>query len=70
MNVLVNYDMHKHVIAVTLDNAFANNVTIELMRPSLSGYHDELFYVRCACHIVNLVIKDKLDLVQEFIQKK
>ena len=60
MNVLVNFDLHKYVIALTLDNASANNVVIQIMRPQLSDYHDELFYIRCRCHMVNLIIKDGL----------
>ena len=39
------------------------------MRPRLSGYHEELFYIRCGCHIVNLIVKDRLELVQERINK-
>ena len=57
LNVLVNFDLHKRVIANILDNASANNIAIELMRPSLSGFHDKLFHVRCDCHIVNLIQK-------------
>ena len=58
MNVLVNYDLHKRVIAITLDNASSNKAAIKLMRPHLSEFHEELFHVRCTCHIVNLIIKD------------
>ena len=39
LNVLVNFDLHKHVIAIILGNVFANNVAIELMRPNLNGFH-------------------------------
>ena len=39
------------------------------MQLHLSRFQEELFYVRCACHIVNLVVKDGLDLVQESIEK-
>ena len=69
MNVLVNFDLQKRVIAFTLDNASANNAAIEIMRPQLSSYHDELFHIRCWCHIVNLIIKDGLELIQEPINK-
>ena len=69
LNVLVNYDLHKRSIAITLDNTTTNNVAIELMRPHLSGFHEELFHVKCACHIVNLIVKDGLNLVQKFVQK-
>ena len=57
MNVLVNYDLQKSIITITLDNVSANNIAIELMCPSLSGYHEELLHVMCACHIINLIKK-------------
>ena len=57
-NVLVNYNLHKHIIAITLYNTFANNVAIELIRPHLSGFHEELFNIKCVCHIVNLVVEN------------
>ena len=63
MNILTNFDLHKCVITITLKNVFTNNVAIERMRPHLSGFYEELFHVRCSCHIVNLVVKDRLDLV-------
>ena len=69
MNVLVNYDLYKRVIAIMLDNASAINVIIELMLLNLSGFHEELFYITCAYHIINLKVKDRLDLVLESIQK-
>ena len=67
LNILVNFVLHERVRAITLDNASANNIVIELMHPNLSGFHEELFHVRCACHIVNLIIKEDLDLVHEAI---
>ena len=45
------------VIALTLDNALANNNAIEILRPLVSGYQDELLYQMCACHIINLIVK-------------
>ena len=69
MNVLVNYDLHKRVITITLDNASTNNIAIELMRHFLSGFHDELFHVRCGYHIINLIVNDRLKLVQDPINK-
>ena len=69
LNILVNYDLHKRIIVITLDNATTNNGAIELMRPHLSGFHEKLFHIRCACHIINLIVKDGLNLVQESVQK-
>ena len=67
MNVLVSYELDKRIIAVTLDNVSANNVAIELMRPSLSGFHEKLFHVRCGCHIINLIVKEGIDHVHRSI---
>ena len=69
MNVLVNLDLYKPVIAIMLDNAYTNNVTIKLMWPNLDGFYVKLFHIRCTLHIVSLVVKDGLDLVQESIEK-
>ena len=69
MNVLVNFELQKCVITLTLDNASTNNVAIEIMRPQLSGYHEELFHIRCGCYIVNLIMKDGLELIQGLINK-
>ena len=69
MNVLVNFELQKYVIALMLDNTSANNVAIEIMRPQLSGYNEELFHIRCGCHIVNLIVKDGLELIQAPINK-
>ena len=52
-----------------LENVSPNNIVIEFMRPQLSGFHDELFQIRCRCHIVYLIVKDGLDSVQDSINK-
>ena len=46
MKILVNYDLYKCIITITLDNASAINVAMELMRLLFSGFYDELFHVR------------------------
>ena len=67
LNILVNYDLHKCIIVIILHNATANNVALELMRPYISGFHEELFCISCAYHIVNLIVKDELNLVHESV---
>ena len=52
LNLLVDYDLTKHVIAVTLDNA------IDFLRLLV-------FHQRCACHIINLIVKSGLKHIQE-----
>ena len=44
LNVLVDYDLTEHVIAITLDNAAANTLAIAFLRPLVKGFHEELFH--------------------------
>ena len=69
MNVLIDYDLTERVIAVTLDNAAANTLAIDFLRPLVKGFHEELFHQRCACHIINLIVKSGLKRIQEPISK-
>ena len=69
LNVLIDYDLGNRIIAITLDNASVNNVAIETIRPLITGYHDVLLHQRCACHIINLIVKSGLDVVQESIHR-
>ena len=69
MSILVNYDFHKRVITIILDNASINNIVIKLMHPLLREFHDELFYIRFGCYISNLIVKDGLELVYDPINK-
>ena len=69
LKVLIDYDLRNRVIAITLDSMPANNIVIEILKPLVNGYHDELFHYRCACHIINLIVKASFKLVQEPINK-
>lgn len=61
------------VFSITVDNASSNEVAIEYMRKRmrtrgtllLDGSH---LHMRCACHIINLVVKDGLKEMQESIE--
>ena len=60
---LVNYNLHKCIITITLDNVSINNVAIEFIRSIPSRFYEELFYVRLVYHIVNLIMNDGLTLM-------
>ena len=63
------YDLGNREIVVTLNNACANNIAIEILRPLVSGFHDEFLQQMCVCHIINLIVNFGLDIVQETILK-
>ena len=59
MAVLNEYTLENRVFAITLDNAAANNKTMNdiLTKRPISGFHEELLHCRCACHIINLIVE-------------
>jgi hypothetical protein len=53
-------DRRPTVFSVTLDNASANNKAMDAVKPVLKQYLgvDLFLHQRCACHIINLIVKD------------
>ena len=71
------------IFAVTLDNASANSKAYDILQPVLFGYlgsypaptHDDphkvkylLVHQRCACHIINLIVKSGLKRLKPFTE--
>ena len=80
--VLDDYGLTAKVFSVTLYNASSNTkaiatlapelssyvVTVESLAPRLSGYVGTLFLLqRCACHIINLMVKSALDVIKHYL---
>jgi hypothetical protein len=58
MTVLEDYGVVNKVFSITLDNASSNSKAMEKLSPLLSGYVGTSFlHQRCACHIINLIVK-------------
>jgi hypothetical protein len=70
------------VFYITLDNASSNKKaietltsdlssyvgTIDSLEPRISGYVGTLFlHQRCACHIINLMVKSALDVIKHYL---
>ena len=64
-----DYRLEKRVIAIIFDNATSNNRAIELLKPKIGGYHSELLHQRCACHIINLIVKSGIDIIHMYIDR-
>ncbi|MHC6132235.1 hypothetical protein L8N14_017270, partial [Serratia marcescens] len=58
------------IFSISFDNASNNTAAIPDLiircRPPLNG---EFFYIRCACHILNLVVQDALRAVGSSVHK-
>jgi hypothetical protein len=81
VNMVVDeYGLTDKIFAITLDNASSNRIVMSFLKPLVSGYlgfstdeqQDELasilLHQRCACHIVNLIVKSSLKRVKHYLE--
>ncbi|WVZ85094.1 LOW QUALITY PROTEIN: hypothetical protein U9M48_032051 [Paspalum notatum var. saurae] len=59
------YNIEDKLFSITLDNEGANKSMMDLLRPNLLAKRmlpcdGDLFHTRCACHVLNLIVKDGL----------
>jgi len=69
-SVLAEYGILNKVFSVTLDNASANKNAMDKLKPILKEYlgSDLFLHQRCACHIINLIVKEALAAVNPLIE--
>ena len=66
--VVNEYELSDKIFAITLDNASSNSRAMESLAPILSGYMGTTFlHQRCACHIINLIVKSGLKHLQVYL---
>ena len=57
-------------MAITLDNASANTKAIQFFDNDLSLFGDNtIFHQRCACHVINLIVKSGLKEMSNHIKR-
>jgi hypothetical protein len=76
INTIVEWKIINKVSTITVDNASSNDVVINCVcsvlaerstaPPEMDGQY---FHVRCAAHIINLVVKDGLKIVSSAVNK-
>jgi hypothetical protein len=67
-SVVAEFGLTDKIFAVTLDNAAANTKAIDKLTPFISGYVGSLcMHQRCACHIINLIVKAGLEVFKPFL---
>jgi hypothetical protein len=60
-NVLDEWSLTDKIFSFTLDNASTNASAMTFLTPKFSGYVSSIFlHQRCACHIINLIVKSGL----------
>ena len=73
MNCLLDWNIDRKVSTLTLDNCSTNNSMIDMLlcrlSPSSLIMHGCLFHMRCAAHILNLIVKSGLDVIDTGIER-
>ncbi|CAA0813976.1 Unknown protein [Striga hermonthica] len=70
---LVEWGISK-VFTVTVDNASSNDVAVEYLKKQLRKHDsdslmlDENLHMRCACHIINMIMKDEMKELVDSIE--
>ena len=67
--MLDEWNLIRRVVSITLDNASNNTTAIRVIRDRLDGGHEELIHQRCACHILNLMVRDILEVFDPAVAK-
>jgi hypothetical protein len=66
--VIDEWGLNDKIFSFTLDNASANTSAMDSLTPKFSGYIGSLFlHQRCACHIINLIVKSALKRFKPYI---
>jgi hypothetical protein len=72
-DALVEWNIDEKISTLTLDNCTTNNSVIsdliKMIGPSKLMLEGSLLHMRCAAHILNLIVKDSLDVIQHAIKK-
>ena len=65
-----NFGIQNKIMSITFDNASNNNVAVGLLKDSFNPIlNGRLLHIRCACHILNLLVQSGMTMIQEVIQK-
>ena len=71
--VLVEYHLEKKISTITLDNLTTNDKEVEDLLDKLDSSSlmlgGKLLHMRCCAHILNLIVKDGLDVLGDGIER-
>ncbi|KAF7145131.1 hypothetical protein RHSIM_Rhsim04G0149600 [Rhododendron simsii] len=73
LNCLMDWNIDRKISSITVDNCSTNDAMIDLLWDKLDSTSlmlgGELFHMRCCAHILNLIVKDGLDVIKVGIEK-
>ena len=74
MDILLDWNMDRKISTITVDNCSSNDRMIDILveKLSLRGsllLNGNIFHMRCAAHVLNLIVKEGLDVIGKEIEK-
>ncbi|KAF7137601.1 hypothetical protein RHSIM_Rhsim07G0157200 [Rhododendron simsii] len=73
MDTFLDWNIDRKLSTITVDNCSTNDAMVSLLLenfdPNCLWWSGSLFHVRCAAHILNLIVKDGLEVIKEAIEK-
>ena len=69
LDFLLDWNMDRKISTITVDNCSSNDGMIDILREKLSLnnfllLNGKVFHMRCVAHILNLVVKEGLDVIR------
>ena len=73
LKCLLEWNLERKLSTLTVDNCSTNNCMIDLITDQISSENlilgRDLFHMRCAAHILNLIVRSGLDSFSTGIEK-
>ncbi|XP_058190332.1 zinc finger BED domain-containing protein RICESLEEPER 2-like [Rhododendron vialii] len=73
MDTFLDWNIDRKLSTITVHNCSTNHamvsILLEKFDPNCLWWSGSLFHVRCAAHILNLILKDGLEVIKEAIEK-
>jgi hypothetical protein len=72
-NVLMDWQIEKKVSTITLDNCTTNDNLMDQMQDKMPLFslmlNGKLMHMRCASHVINLIVKDGMSIMESGIHR-
>ena len=74
LDFLLDWNMDRKLSTTTVDNCSSNDGMIDILLKKLSSsgsllLNGKIFHMRCATHVLNLIVKKGLDVIRVEIEK-
>ena len=74
LDFLLDWNMDRKLSTITVDNCSSNDGMIDILSEKLSSsgsllLNGKIFHMRCAAHVLNLIVKEGLDVIRVKIEK-